>query len=686
MYDNDLISLIRPQWRQLLPLLLKPAKTNVNGEASYVCPFCSHGAHGDGLTFDPRRSGSLHCFGCGWSGDILDLYCSMHSCSFKEALESLAKLLGVSSNDSKDTLSKSTQEDIAGFLDRSKVSLVGSPGEVYLKQRGISIQTAQKGGVGYCEYWRHPRAPISIPASPRLIIPTSSESYLARDIRDGESLNNSERKYTKQKVGSVQLYGSLNSFSTTQPVFIVEGEFDALSLMELGKEVIALGSVSSVPRFLKTVADSAKPKHPFIVALDNDSSGQKAAVRVIEGLREQGLVVVDGSDVAGSYKDANEALVYERDVFEQRVIATEREAIDVYEASEKPLSIQQSAGLSIVSTNEYLENEYKKDVARFADFRNRFTGFKNIDSLTSFYPGLYAVGGISSLGKTTFVHQLADQLASRGEHVLYFPIEQSAMELVSKGISRTMYSRDPKSAVASIQLRSGYVNDAVIVAQEEYKQRGKTLYIADCDFSTTALEIRDTVYKYADNRSVAPIVIIDYLQALQSSGESHLAQREAVDLSLRIFKDMQTALLATVIVVSSLNRVNYMTPIGFESFKESGGIEYTCDVVWGIDLMCMDDPIFDTQGHIKNKRDMIHAAKVANPRKVRVVCLKNRYGISNYSVYFDYYPGYDTFVPIDNDIAYFGPAEMETEVEADEVPLSLEEQDALKRLFLGTEH
>ncbi|MDR1537755.1 MAG: hypothetical protein LBU32_07125 [Clostridiales bacterium] len=30
------------------------------------------------------------------------------------------------------------------------------------------------------------------------------------------------------------------------------------------------------------------------------------------------------------------------------------------------------------------------------------------------YPGLYVIGAISSLGKTTFVHQLADQLAGYG--------------------------------------------------------------------------------------------------------------------------------------------------------------------------------------------------------------------------------------------------------------------------------
>ncbi len=52
----------------------------------------------------------------------------------------------------------------------------------------------------------------------------------------------------------------------------------------------------------------------------------------------------------------------------------------------------------------------------------------------SLYPGLYVLGAISSLGKTTFCGQMADQLAFVGEHVLYFSLEQTRLELVTKGL------------------------------------------------------------------------------------------------------------------------------------------------------------------------------------------------------------------------------------------------------------
>lgn len=100
----------------------------------------------------------------------------------------------------------------------------------------------------------------------------------------------------------------------------------------------------------------------------------------------------------------------------------------------------------------------------------------------------------------------------------------------------------------------------------------------------------------------------------------------------------------TIFVISSVNRSNYLTPIDFESLKESGGIEYTCDVIWGLQLQCLNDPVFDSKEKVKEKRQKVRDAKAANPRKIELLCLKNRYGIANFSSYFDYYPKHDLYV------------------------------------------
>ena len=59
----------------------------------------------------------------------------------------------------------------------------------------------------------------------------------------------------------------------------------------------------------------------------------------------------------------------------------------------------------------------------FKEAKNRRTGFTNLDDKAKgLYAGLYVVAAISSLGKTTFCHQIADQLAEMGEDVLFFSL------------------------------------------------------------------------------------------------------------------------------------------------------------------------------------------------------------------------------------------------------------------------
>ncbi|MEW5208114.1 DnaB-like helicase C-terminal domain-containing protein, partial [Bacillus cereus] len=45
------------------------------------------------------------------------------------------------------------------------------------------------------------------------------------------------------------------------------------------------------------------------------------------------------------------------------------------------------------------------------------------DVLGGLRTGLYVLGAISSLGKTTFVQEVVDKIAEQGEHVLFFSLE-----------------------------------------------------------------------------------------------------------------------------------------------------------------------------------------------------------------------------------------------------------------------
>ena len=317
-------------------------------------------------------------------------------------------------------------------------------------------------------------------------------------------------------------------------------------------------------------------------------------------------------------------------------------------ASAPMVQTADTASLSIKKTNlaEYYENQFASDVESFKKGGKLKSGYANIDAITNLYPGLYVIGAISSLGKTTFIHQMGDQMAEAGNHVLFFSMEQSTLELASKSIARTMAQENQKNGLSSLQIRRADLSDSQITAAiNKCKTYSDKITIVECSFRATIDDIANTVQEYIKENNVKPVVIIDYLQVIQPSPESRMTTKDLVDYHVRRLKVLQTDNQLTMIVISSLNRQNYMTAIDFESFKESGGIEYTADVLWGLQLQCIHEEIFNKQGNINDKRKRIMEAKAAKPRKIELICLKNRFGVSSYTCKFDYYPKSDWFKP-----------------------------------------
>lgn len=292
----------------------------------------------------------------------------------------------------------------------------------------------------------------------------------------------------------------------------------------------------------------------------------------------------------------------------------------------------------------YLEANFTKDIERFIGFKDRRTGFKNLDELAGgLYPGLYVIGAISSLGKTTFIHQMGDQLAAAGDHVLFFSLEQNRLEMVTKSLSRITARHNKITAVSAINMRSGRINAEVLAAAEEYNKIADRVSVVECNFNTNIGFILDYTKEYmAANPGIKPIVIVDYLQIIPPT-DPRQSDKEKVDHIVRGLKKLQSDNDLVIFVVSSINRANYLSPIDFESFKESGGIEYTADVVWGLQLQVLNDDLFNKDTKIKEKREKVREAKKANPRKIELLCLKNRYGVSSYSCGFIYTPQFDLF-------------------------------------------
>lgn len=621
---------------------LRPAKK----KGTYICPLCQNGTGttGDGLSVDPH-SDRLHlkCYKCGFYGDVIELYQQEHGCTQQEAFSGLYSLFNIQIDDYTAPTEKTPQraqdepqgasfeeaKDYTEYYKECRARLTEPAALEYLSFRGISQETAASFWLGYDPQWKSPAAIANgknAPSSPRLIIPTSASSYIARDTR--QEVPDAAKAFQKMKEGSTRLFNvkALRN-ETNSPVFITEGEIDALSIIEAGAEAAALGSTSNTGKLIKEL--QANPTScTLVLCLDNDEAGKKAENELAEGLQGLNIAYIR-ADVCGSYKDPNEALTADRGAFISRI----NEAIQ--KNATKPDSIK-----------DYLGRIFAGEIEKFKQDSTRKTGFANLDALAGgLYPGLYAIGAISSLGKTTFIHQIADQMAAAGNHILYFSLEQSRFEMASKSLARLTAKQEIKSAVSSLDIRKGKITPEVQKAYKVYAETvGDRLSVIEGNFNCNVSFIGEYVTRYIKQNNVKPVVIIDYLQILDGIADQKQNTRDIVDTNVRELKRMSRNNDIPVIVISSLNRSNYLTPVDFESFKESGGIEYTCDVLWGLQLAVMEDDLFNKQNEIKKKREKVKEAKAATPRTIQLVCLKNRYGISSYTTDFLYYPANDLFI------------------------------------------
>ena len=185
--------------------------------------------------------------------------------------------------------------------------------------------------------------------------------------------------------------------------------------------------------------------------------------------------------------------------------------------------------------------------------------------------------------------------------------------------------------------------------------------VIECSFATDAEEIVNIVNSFASRNGVKPVVFVDYLQIVKPAKDSkNMTKRDAVDDTVQRFKKLSSEAEIPVFLISSLNRQNYLSVVDFESFKESGGIEYTADVIWGLQLLCMNATIFNTDKDLQTKRKFVHEAKNETPRKIELAGLKNRYGRSNTRYFFDYYAKYDLFIPYEREAE-----EIDAEIESE---------------------
>lgn len=597
------------------------------GRDFYVCPFddCHSGT-------GPKATGAFvlydcgakwKCFACDRGGDLFDLMAGMENLDVKrdfpaivtKAREMFGRGVNVAYTPQRTAHTamrpqrEEPEPDYGDYLTKCRAAIDG--GMAYLAGRGFTAATVERFGLGFDTA----KQAITIPVN------NSRHAFSMRFI--GE---NPQHRYMSH--GKLPVF-NVASLYRGEPCFVVEGQFDAMSIEQMGGRAVAI--TGSNTNALYRQIGERKPGAPLIVAMDGDDPGRKKSEEMCKRLDDMKIpYIVAEWTVAG--KDANERLGKDPKGFGRDVQANVARALE-------------STPAKLDNVADYLTQAFKADIARGMGDTIP-TGFAQLDKKLNggLHAGLYVLGAVPSLGKTSLAWQIADNIAASGRTVLFYSLEMSRFEMVSKAISRYaagLYSVD--LAPSALDVRMGKNPEIVGKAVEAFAATSaKRLNIIPGGLDMTVGDICDHAAARVDSQ---PVVFVDYLQIMRSGDpRTDSDDKRRTDEAMRQLKQLSASHGLTVFVVSSLNRQNYEESASFQSFKESGGVEYTADTILGLQLRAITEPEYMTaKSDTTKKREIIEAAKMATPRRLRLLCLKNRSGLTGWNLDMDYYPRCDTF-------------------------------------------
>jgi len=283
-----------------------------------LCPF--HKEKTPSFTVsDPK--GFFHCFGCSAHGDVISFVMQLDSLDFMDALEFLAKEIGVSFSDYRSFSKEENKnfKEIKGVIESSKDYFVdclyleeGQRVRNYLKKRNISIKAAKYFELGIAtdrsnglfNFLKNKNFKKENIIESNLIRLGSNNSLydffrnrLIFPIQDergntigfgGRSLNNAEPKYINSSDSDLfkkrkTLYNLHRAKSFIRkhkiPLIVVEGYVDVIAMYHAGLygAVAPLGTALSEEQLNLMWKNYNEP----IICMDGDLAGYKSALRTL---------------------------------------------------------------------------------------------------------------------------------------------------------------------------------------------------------------------------------------------------------------------------------------------------------------------------------------------------------------------------------------------------------------------
>ncbi len=525
----------------------------------------------------------------------------------------------------------------------------------YIQKRGFSRKMAEAIGIGFLKDY-----PPNHKLDNRIIFPGREGYYIARTIND----NDGREKYLKPYKLENEVYNlHLLEEAGTGPIFITEGEIDAMTIEHLcGFPSIGLAGTSNAKKVIEAgkkakAAITGEAGKALIIIPDNDKNGkgQATAADLLKRLREEGIPALT-VDITGECKDSNEAYVKDPEGFRNKLAEAYEKGYAFAMDPEAILKEEQAANLREYDkgTHTAIAEDFRAWAIERAAKPCIPTGFPLLDGQLNggLREELYILGGIPSAGKTTFALQLADQMAEAGEDVLFFSLEQGKYELTSKSISRLTWEEAteqerkenlPRSNIAVIE-SLGYKGETeaekkilglVNRAMNRYKGFVGRIRIIEASGKLKPSDIGRDIKLHEEMTGNKPVVIVDYLQLISAENDKVIDTKPKVDQIVSDLARLCREYLTPVIAISSLNRDGY-EKAGMANLKESGNLEYSAQVVI---LLGFRNP----KGTTKDLDEWIDEESERNPRQVFLKIAKYKNGEKGKKIAFDYYTVHNRF-------------------------------------------
>jgi hypothetical protein len=475
--------------------------------------------------------------------------------------------------------------------------------------RGISAEIYNQHGARFCRRCRNPKiAGTYNGARPAVSFPLSGGGYFVRAEKDmpigtgaGHELCNS------WEVGNDNGIFNAQALQSDGVVIVAESCIDTLSFLTAGYNAVGLTGATKGKALLEVLANQ-KPRCRLLVALDNDKTGQDRQGELVEAVKTLGIecMGVDTAVLYAGLKDANEALVQDRQGFSERLGAVvnmrEEKAVSPY-------------GGAMTATRKALQDGTLKKTP---------TNVKIIDDL---YGGglspktLIMLGGQTGSSKTAFTHWWIETQAQKNPKfsALFFNFEMDRETLMARSVARLMHEAGEDITLDAV-CEGGA--DALRGLDLWEKQLGGRVEYFYCLESREAIEAKvQQVVKYnRENGLDVPYIVLDYLQILPST---NVDERKAIAENMHWMKTKLANALNTVVVcITSMNRQsrNSETSDALNSALGSSSIEYDADAFMSI------------RGHDAGniKTLTLHKARRARPNVSKDITFLGQYAAFTY--------------------------------------------------------